>query len=100
MSTIVFVGILWCLIGFFYVVFKERPQPVVKEEDLQILTTVVSHCRTLDINPEVLPSLKAKDLKKIYWQKASMHHPDKGGTSKRFDEIKQAYDFIKIFVSD
>ena len=33
-------------------------------------------------------------IKKSYYKLALKHHPDKGGDSKRFKEIKEAYDFI------
>lgn len=42
--------------------------------------------------------LTLKDVKRHYQRLASIHHPDKGGTSEKFSSIKKAYqDLILIF---
>ena len=40
-------------------------------------------------------SLDDNKLKKIYYRLASIHHPDKGGSSENFQEIKAAFEYLK-----
>lgn len=42
----------------------------------------------------VTPGASEAEVKKAYRRLASIHHPDKGGDTKKFQEIQQAYDQI------
>jgi DnaJ-class molecular chaperone len=36
------------------------------------------------------------ELKAAYRQKASQHHPDKGGDGALFDQVRKAYEMLKL----
>jgi len=40
-----------------------------------------------------------KDIQQAYRQKITLCHPDKGGTSHQFIEIREAFQFLKLFQS-
>jgi DnaJ-class molecular chaperone len=50
----------------------------------------IQHYRTLGLSP----SASEEEVKKAYRKLASVHHPDKGGDTKKFQEIQTAYDAI------
>jgi len=50
----------------------------------------IQHYRTLGIPP----GATEEEIKKAYRKLASMHHPDKGGDTKKFQEIQTAYDVL------
>lgn len=50
----------------------------------------IQHYRTLGISP----GASEEEIKKAYRRLASVHHPDKGGDTKKFQEIQTAYDAI------
>jgi curved DNA-binding protein len=50
----------------------------------------IQHYRTLGISP----GASEEEIKKAYRKLASVHHPDKGGDTKKFQEIQVAYDTI------
>ena len=50
----------------------------------------MTYYEILGVNENVTPD----ELKKAYRKLASQHHPDKGGDTKRFQEIQTAYDTI------
>ena len=39
-------------------------------------------------------------LKKIYYQKAGIYHPDKGGSSDKFIQLREAYSLLKKALKD
>lgn len=50
----------------------------------------MNHYETLGINEKT----NADEIKKAYRKLASQHHPDKGGDTKKFQEIQTAYDTL------
>jgi len=50
----------------------------------------MSHYDTLGVNKDSTTS----EIKKAYRKLASKHHPDKGGDTAKFQEIKEAYDIL------
>lgn len=48
---------------------------------------IMDHYSTLGINK----TATAEELKRAYRKLASLHHPDKGGDTKRFQQIEEAY---------
>jgi DnaJ-class molecular chaperone len=50
----------------------------------------MTHYETLGVSE----SASADEIKKAYRKLASQHHPDKGGDTKRFQEIQTAYDTL------
>jgi DnaJ-class molecular chaperone len=51
---------------------------------------MTDHYSTLGVNSSASPD----EIKKAYRKLASQHHPDKGGDTKRFQEIQTAYDTL------
>jgi DnaJ-class molecular chaperone len=51
----------------------------------------MSHYETL----KVQENASSDDIKKAYRKLASQHHPDKGGDTKEFQKIQEAYEAIK-----
>jgi DnaJ-class molecular chaperone len=47
-----------------------------------------------------IDKLSAVNVKKTYLELASKKHPDKGGTSEEFVELKDAYTYLKNFVEN
>lgn len=59
----------------------------------------ITASQTLHISPSLIKDKITKEdkinlIKKSYYKLALKHHPDKGGDPQRFNEIKEAYDFI------
>lgn len=50
----------------------------------------MDHYTTLGVSKQATPD----EIKKAYRKLASIHHPDKGGDTKRFQEIQSAYDTL------
>jgi len=50
----------------------------------------MTHYDTLGVTEKATPD----EIKKAYRRLASQHHPDKGGDTKKFQEIQTAYDII------
>ena len=50
----------------------------------------IQHYKILGVNP----GAGEEEVKKAYRKLASIHHPDKGGDTKKFQEIQTAYDTI------
>jgi curved DNA-binding protein len=50
----------------------------------------IQHYKILGVNP----GASEEEVKKAYRKLASIHHPDKGGDTKKFQEIQTAYDTI------
>jgi DnaJ-class molecular chaperone len=50
----------------------------------------MDHYQTLGVAKNATP----EEIKKAYRRLASIHHPDKGGDTARFQEIQQAYDTV------
>lgn len=50
----------------------------------------IQNYRTLGVSP----GASEEEIKKAYRKLASVHHPDKGGDTKKFQEIQTAYDAI------
>ena len=50
----------------------------------------IQHYRILGVSP----GASEEEIKKAYRRLASVHHPDKGGDTKKFQEIQTAYDAI------
>lgn len=50
----------------------------------------MDHYVTLGVPRDATP----EEIKKAYRKLAAIHHPDKGGDTKRFQEIQQAYDAL------
>jgi curved DNA-binding protein CbpA len=44
----------------------------------------------LDVTPETLP----KEIRKAYYRKAQIVHPDHGGTVENFLMLKKAFDYL------
>ncbi len=51
---------------------------------------MADHYSTLGVNKSATPD----EIKKAYRRLASQHHPDKGGDTKKFQEIQTAYDVL------
>lgn len=51
----------------------------------------MSHYETLGVKEDATDA----DLKRAYRQKATEHHPDKGGDARDFAEVAQAYETLK-----
>lgn len=52
----------------------------------KVLDTTEKECTTLAI------------LKQVFKDKVKIVHPDKGGTTKQFQDVKRAYDALKPIV--
>lgn len=63
------------------------------EEVFRPLVSWVSCCKLLNINPDEACE-KPELIKKAYRKMAMQHHPDKGGSAEKFNEIKRAYDYL------
>ena len=50
----------------------------------------MDHYKTLGINSTAAPD----EIKKAYRKLASLHHPDKGGNTAKFQEVQTAYDIL------
>ena len=49
-----------------------------------------THYETLGVTKDASPD----EIKKAFRRLASQHHPDKGGDTKKFQEIQAAYDVL------
>ena len=50
----------------------------------------MDHYKTLGVNSTAAPD----EIKKAYRKLASLHHPDKGGNTAKFQEVQTAYDIL------
>jgi len=50
----------------------------------------MDHYKTLGVNSTAVPD----EIKKAYRKMASLHHPDKGGNTAKFQEVQTAYDVL------
>ena len=50
----------------------------------------MDHYKTLGVNSTAAPD----EIKKAYRKLASLHHPDKGGSTAKFQEVQTAYDVL------
>ena len=50
----------------------------------------MDHYKTLGVNSTATPD----EIKKAYRKLASLHHPDKGGNTAKFQEVQTAYDIL------
>jgi curved DNA-binding protein len=50
----------------------------------------MDHYKTLGVNSTAAPD----EIKKAYRKLASLHHPDKGGNTAKFQEVQTAYDVL------
>jgi curved DNA-binding protein len=50
----------------------------------------MDHYKTLGVNSTATPD----EIKKAYRKMASLHHPDKGGNTAKFQEVQTAYDVL------
>jgi len=55
--------------------------------------TIKKACKILGINPKEFKKMTKEDLKKAYRKKAKEVHPDHGGNSEDFRNVKDAFDF-------